>query len=287
MSAYLSAAHQLLQKFQAYEIRQIPRTKNSHADALARLALAINDKIGREVPVEILSQPSTITNEVCTVWYENMWMSPIYAYLTNSTLPPDKSEARKLRYRSARYTVINDVLYKHSYTTPYLKCLTTEHGDYVLREIHSGLCGDHSGSRSLAHKAFRQGYYWPTMHQGANALVKKCDKCQRFGNVPHIHAEPLTPIVGPWPFAQWGLDLIGLMPQGKARMEDFIWTNICCRFGIPYAIITDNSRQFDSEVFRQFCTRLKINQFFASPAHPQSNGQVEAIKKIIKKLLKR
>ncbi|CAL2232158.1 unnamed protein product [Prunus armeniaca] len=61
MSAYLSTTHQLLQKFQAYEIRQIHRTENSHADALARLASAINDKIGRKVPVEILSQPSMIT----------------------------------------------------------------------------------------------------------------------------------------------------------------------------------------------------------------------------------
>ncbi|CAL2239171.1 unnamed protein product [Prunus armeniaca] len=314
MSAYLSAAHQLLQKFQAYEIRQIPRFENSHADALSRLASAINDRIGRKVPVEILSQPSTTAAEVCTVRYEDTWMSLIYAYLKTGTLPTDKSQARKLRYRSARYTVINDVLYKRGYTTPYLKCLTKEQGDYILREVHSGICGDHSGSRSLAHKVFRQGYFWPTLHQDANTLVKKCDKCQRFGSVPHIPAEPLSPIVSPWPFAQWGLDLIGPMPEGKgqvkyavvavdyftkwveakelatitaARIEDFVWTNICCRFGIPYAIVTDNGRQFDSEVFRQFCKRLKINLFFASPAHPQSNGQVEAMNKIVKKLLKR
>ncbi|CAL9010974.1 unnamed protein product [Prunus brigantina] len=271
-------------------IRQIPRSENSHADALSRLASAINDKIGRKVPVEILSQPSTTITEVCTVRYEDTWMSPIYAFLTNGTLPTDKSQARKIRYRSARYTIINDVLYKRGYTTPYLKCLTKEQGDYILREVHSGVCGDHSGSRSLAHK------------------------CQRFGNIPHIPAEPLSPIVSPWPFAQWGLDLIGPMPEGKgqvkyavvavdyftkwveakalatitaARVEDFVWTDICCRYGIPYAIITDNGRQFDSELFRGFCTRLKINLFFASPAHPQSNGQVEAMNKIVKKLLKR
>ncbi|CAL9012268.1 unnamed protein product, partial [Prunus brigantina] len=306
MSAYLSAAHQLLHKFQAYEIRQIPRSENSHADALSRLASAINDKIGRKVPVEILSQPSTTTTEVCTVRYENTWMSPIYAFLIDGTLSTDKSQARKLQYRSARYTVINDVLYKRGYTTPYLKCLTKEQGDYILREVHSGVCGDHSGSRSLAHKVFRQGYFWPTLHQDANVLVKKCDKCQRFGNIPHIPAEPLSPIVIPWPFAQWGLDLIGPMPEGKgqvkyvvvavdyftkwveakalatitaARVEDFVWTDICCRFGIAYAIIADNGRQFDSEVFRGFCTRLKINLFFVSPAHPQSNVQVEAMNK--------
>ncbi|XP_016648970.1 PREDICTED: uncharacterized protein LOC107880923 [Prunus mume] len=99
MSSYLSAAHQLLQRFQAYEIQQIPSTK---------------------------------TAEACTVRYEDTWMSPIYALLTNGTLPTDKSQARKLRYRSARYTVIDDVLYKRGYTTSYLKCLTKEQGDYVL-----------------------------------------------------------------------------------------------------------------------------------------------------------
>ncbi|CAL2231351.1 unnamed protein product [Prunus armeniaca] len=67
--AYLSATHQLLQKFWAYEIRQIPRTENSHADTLARLAFIINDKIGSKVPAEILDHPSIVTSEVCTVWY--------------------------------------------------------------------------------------------------------------------------------------------------------------------------------------------------------------------------
>ncbi|XP_020413816.1 uncharacterized protein LOC109947629 [Prunus persica] len=98
MHAYLSSTHQLLQSFRAYEIKQIPRTENSHADALARLASAINDKIGRKVPVEILAQPSTVAFETCTVRYEDTWMSPIYSYLTNGTLPEDKARARKLRY---------------------------------------------------------------------------------------------------------------------------------------------------------------------------------------------
>ncbi|XP_020426564.1 uncharacterized protein LOC109950835 [Prunus persica] len=98
MIAYLSTTNRLLEAFQAYEIRQIPRTENSHADALARLASAINDKVGRKVLVEILSQASTATSEVCTVRYENTWMSPIYGFLTNGTLPSDKSQARKLWY---------------------------------------------------------------------------------------------------------------------------------------------------------------------------------------------
>ncbi|RVX18478.1 Retrovirus-related Pol polyprotein from transposon 17.6 [Vitis vinifera] len=55
-------------------------------------------------------------------------------------------------------------------------------GLYVLAELHEGVCGNHSGGRSLAHRAHSQGYYWPTMKKDAAAYVKKCDKCQ---SMPH------------------------------------------------------------------------------------------------------
>lgn len=172
MLAYRSAAHQQLQKFSTYEIRQIPRAENSHVDALTTLASVIDNKIGRQVPVEILTQPSAVDSAVCAVWYAT-WMSPIFSYLTNRIVPDNKAQAWKILYQSVRYTAINDVLYKRDYTTPYLKCITPEQGDYILREIHEGVCGDHSSSHSLAHRAFRQCYFWPTMHRDAITLVKK------------------------------------------------------------------------------------------------------------------
>ncbi|KAM2139646.1 hypothetical protein ACFX1Q_011526 [Malus domestica] len=75
-------------------------------------------------------------------------------------------------------------------------------------------------------------------------------------------------------------------PLLRQKIEDFVWKNIPCRFGIPYAIVIDNGRQFDNNKFRMFCSKFNINLCFASPAHPQSNGQVEAINKIIKRTLK-
>ncbi|XP_021809627.1 uncharacterized protein K02A2.6-like [Prunus avium] len=72
-----------------------------------------------------------------------------------------------------------------------------------------------------------------------------------------------------------------------ARVEHFVWKNIICRFGLPNAIITDNGKQFDSTQFWHLYHRFNINLFFSSPAHPQSNGQVEAINKIIKRTLKK
>ncbi|CAL2260077.1 unnamed protein product [Prunus armeniaca] len=313
MTAYLQHTHHLLTTFNAYLIGQVPRSENSHADALARLASAMEQGIGQNIHIEFLDQPSTRAPLICVIDQSPTWMDPITQFLQNQTLPADPAEARRVRYRSARYLIINGALYKRGFSLPYLQCLTPEEGTYVLREIHEGICGNHSGAHSLAHKIIRQGYFWPSLHTDAQTFTQKCDKCQRFANIPQLPAEPLTAMVSPWPFAQWGLDLIGPMPEGKgqvkyavvavdyftkwaeaealatitaARIETFVWQNIVCRFGIPNTIVTDNGQQFDNAKFKQFCSNLKIKLCFASPAHPQSNGQVEAVNKIIKKTLK-
>ncbi|KAI5344677.1 hypothetical protein L3X38_012554 [Prunus dulcis] len=253
MTAYLQHARHLLATFHAHSIRQVPRSENSHADALARLASALEQGTGRHIHIEFLAQPSTQAPLICTIDHSPTWMDPILQFLQNQTLPADPAEARRVRHRSARYLVINGSLYKRGFSLPYLRCLTPEEGHYVLREIHEGICGNHSGARSLAHKAIRQGYFWPSLHTDAQAFTQKCDKCQRFANIPQLPAEPLTAMVSPWPFAQWGLDLIGPMPEGKgqvkyavvavdyfskwaeaealatitaARIESFVWQNI-------------------------------------------------------------
>ena len=55
--------------------------------------------------------------------------------------------------------LIKDVLYKRGFSRPYLRCLGTEEADYVMREVHEGICENYSGSRSLVHKLVRAGYY--------------------------------------------------------------------------------------------------------------------------------
>ncbi|XP_074327344.1 uncharacterized protein LOC141665262 [Apium graveolens] len=58
------------------------------------------------------------------------------------------------------------------------------------------------------------------------------------------------------------------------------------QFGIPYKLISDNGKQFDSKKLRKLCEYLNIKKDFAAVYHPLSNGQTEAIKKIIKHTLK-
>ena len=103
--------------------------------------------------------------------------------MKNGVLPDEKEVARKLKVQATRFVLIKDILYKRGFSRPYLRCLGNEKADYVMREVHEGICGNHSGSRSLVHKLVQARYYWPTMQKDVEAYVKTCDKCQRFSNI--------------------------------------------------------------------------------------------------------
>ena len=90
-------------------------------------------------------------------------MAPIVSYLKDRKLSERKDEARKLRLRAARYVLMDEVLYKRGFSQPYLSCLVLDEANYVLREVHEGACGNHSGARSLIHKVVCAGYYGPTV----------------------------------------------------------------------------------------------------------------------------
>ncbi|XP_022030630.1 uncharacterized protein LOC110931552 [Helianthus annuus] len=64
-------------------------------------------------------------------------------------------------------------------------------------------------------------------------------------------------------------------------VKRFIWEQIICRFGLPLRIITDNSTNFAADDLERWFKELHIEHTFSSVAHPQGNGQVEAINKSI------
>ncbi|KAL6335872.1 hypothetical protein AAG906_003497 [Vitis piasezkii] len=129
------------------------------------------------------------------------WTHEIGNYLWTGYLPEDSKHAHKVRVQATRFTLIEDCLYRRSFEGPYLRCLDSTEAQYVLAELHEGVCGNHVEGRSLAHCAHSQGYYWPTMKQDAKAYVRKCDKCQRHAPIPRMASEVLNPITSPLAFA--------------------------------------------------------------------------------------
>ena len=151
------------------------------------------------------------------------WTVPYLAYMTRGELPEDESLARQITRRSKSMVIINGELHHRSVTGAFQRCVSSEEGQEILREIHEGDCGHHAGSKSLVAKAFRHGFYWLTAHADAEDLVSKCDGCQKFSRCAHVPAQELRMIPITWPFAVWGLDMVGLSKGPRIRRPTSWW----------------------------------------------------------------
>ena len=94
-----------------------------------------------------------------TIQSESNWMTRILSFLQDGRLPQDVEEVRKVRKRAARFTILNDNLYKRDFSMPYLKCVNKEEAKYILEEIHERIYRDHLSPRSLISKVIRTCYF--------------------------------------------------------------------------------------------------------------------------------
>ena len=121
MEQYLKKVRQMIGKFEAVEVIQIPREENSRADILAKMAAVAYPKMPKSIPLEVKSSPSIEQNlEVMQIEHKCSWMDPIISYIRDGVLPPDKLRARKIIAQASRNTMIDGVLYRRRYTLPFL-----------------------------------------------------------------------------------------------------------------------------------------------------------------------
>ncbi|KAL2226893.1 UNVERIFIED_CONTAM: Retrovirus-related Pol polyprotein from transposon [Sesamum indicum] len=241
---------------------EVPRAENDKADALSKFGAAMDGIGDRKITALVRGRPSIAGGpEVQTVAEPKSWKDEIAKYLKDGTLPADPIAAKRVKFRATRFTMLSGQLYKRTVDGPLLKCLDEERALYVMREIHEGSCGNHSGARSLAQKIIRQGFYWPTVAKDSKELVKKCESCQKYASLIHQPATPVEPIKIACPFDQWGIDIVGSFPPAPAQKKfiivaveyftkwveaeavakisekeviNFIWKNIICRGPMAY-----------------------------------------------------
>ncbi|GKV45238.1 hypothetical protein SLEP1_g52347 [Rubroshorea leprosula] len=159
-------------------------------------------------------------------------------------MPADKQEEMRLRKKASWYTLVNDVLYKRSFSLPLLRCLNPYEAEYALWEVHESVCGSHIGP-------FMKGV----------------------GSVTHL-------IVGVNYFTKW-VEIRPLSSLTSKKVEDFVFSSIICRYGIPNQIVADNGTQFNCSSFRDFCSSYGIKLQFILVYHPESNWMVESVNKVI------
>ncbi|XP_012838229.1 PREDICTED: uncharacterized protein LOC105958770 [Erythranthe guttata] len=307
MNSYCEMARALMKEFEEVDLKQIPREENMKADFLAKIGSMDMGCESRKIQI-IVGEPSLkVGHEILGMTGVQDWRTEIKNHLRGKSQGSSR-EITRLNQQAKHFCLDGDILYKRGYTRPHLRCLDMREGQYVLREIHEGCCGDHAGGRALITRVLRSGYFWQTMRKDTMQFVQKCNKCQRHGPLIHVPGEDMTIITSPHPFVQWGIDIVGPLPLASgqrkflvvavdyfskwveavavAKITDteimkFLWQNICCRYGLPKNIISDNGTQFNSKKIREWCEGLGIKQRFAAVAHPQANGQVEVINRIL------
>ncbi|GJR64122.1 reverse transcriptase domain-containing protein [Tanacetum coccineum] len=223
----------------------VPRSKNKKADTLSKIASTSFAHLSKQVLVKELKEKSINEAKLLVIVEEEgeTWMTPIHEYIPGGILP-----------------VVNGILFKKSFLGPWLRCVRPLQANYVLREIHKGSYSMHAGTRSVVSKAFQIGYYWPTMHKDARALIWACKDCQENRPIPRNPQQKLNPITSPWPFYKWGMTC-----RPFPKVPDF---------GLLGEIISDNGKQFRDNPFKDWCEKLCIRQRFASVKHPQTNGDL-------------
>ncbi|KAL0445060.1 UNVERIFIED_CONTAM: hypothetical protein Slati_2228700 [Sesamum latifolium] len=159
MIQYLQQIKELRTSFDQFQIIQIPREENLKADCLSKLASALEDCRTRHITTQYLPKARSLL-AVQPITTRVDWRTPITKWIEEGHLPDNWWEAARLKTRATRFLVQTGILYKRSYTHPLLRCLSTEEGAHVLQEIHSGCCGAHAGTSTLANKALRAGYFW-------------------------------------------------------------------------------------------------------------------------------
>ncbi|CAM8970974.1 unnamed protein product [Rhodiola kirilowii] len=295
----------LLQEFDV-EIRDKKGIENTVADHLSRIVREREEgHITETFPDELLY---AISNKV-------PWYAPIVNYLVGGIFPSSftKAQGMKLKHDARFYLWDDPYLWKIGADQLLRRCIPDNEVDSVLSFCHEFACGGHFGPRRTARKILDRGFFWPSIFRDAYEKCRKCDRCQRVGNVTARNEMPQVPILVNDVFDIWGIDFMGHFPisrgntyilvavdyvskwvEAKATKSDdaktvvdFLRSNIFCRYGVPKAIISDQGTHFCNRMMATTLKHYHVHHRTSTAYHPQTNGQAEISNREIKGILEK
>ncbi|XP_027158374.1 uncharacterized protein LOC113759995 [Coffea eugenioides] len=151
----------LANKFKSLEFRHIPRAQNVFAGVLATLSSMIQHLD------ELVIEPSQIQLQEkpahCLVMKKSSdsrpWYNDIKKFLKIRSYPPGANMTAKsfLHKLSSKFFLNGEVVYKRTSDLGLLKCVDEDEADYLMKEVHSGVCGSQMKGHLLAKKIMRTG----------------------------------------------------------------------------------------------------------------------------------
>ena len=167
-----------------------------------------------------------------------------------------------------------------------------------------------SGHQGVSRTTFRmkEKYYWYGMTKDIDKYVTSCNICNQNKKSPRASKSPMTTYHAGAPMERVHIDFLGPLPKTKHGNQYILmivdqftkWVEIIpttcqtaeetarnivnhffCRFGVPFQILSDQGRNFESELFAALCKALQIHKTRTTPYRPSANGQAERYNRTI------
>ena len=215
----------------------------------------------------------------------------------------DSSEVKSFLRNRKSLKLVKDVLYRKSYSdnSTSKKTLWQLVVPKLFRERALLGCHDDVGHQGILRtlSLLRERFYWPGMQEEATQHVLKCSRCLRRKTPPQV--APLQPILVTQPLELVHMDYLSLEPS-KGNIENvlaitdhftryalaypsktqtaqatarILWDNFICHYGFPEKFISDQGRNFESDLIKELCKIAGVKKVHTTPYHPQGNGQCE------------
>lgn len=166
----------------------------------------------------------------------------------------------------------------------------------VLQGCHDQM-GHQGKDRTL--NLLRERFFWPRMFKVTEEYIAGCTKCLKRKAKPHV--APLKPILVSKPMELVHMDFLSIEPS-KGNIENvlvitdhftryaqafpsktqtakatakILWENFIVHYGFPESFISDQGRNFESELISELCAIAGVDKVHTTPYHPMTNGMCE------------
>ena len=215
----------------------------------------------------------------------------------------DSTEIKSFLRNKKSLKLVKDVLYRKSYSdnSTTKKTLWQLIVPKLFRERALSGCHDDVGHQGILRtlSLLRERFYWPGMQEEATQHVMHCSRCLRRKTPPQV--APLQPILVTQPLELVHMNYLSLEPS-KGNIENvlvitdhftryalaypsktqsaqatarILWDNFICHYGFPEKFISDQGRNFESDLIKELCKIAGVKKVHTTPYHPQGNGQCE------------
>ena len=303
-----------------FEIHYLPGHLNTKADVLSRIphsTQSATDFITGTNAITTTSQTEWTRSQIRAAQLTDNRIRPIIDVIKGKS-PQNSLKVGRISLDEF-FLSSDDILYHVTIDPAYKTRQRTEElvvpssmRHYVLKTSHDSLSSGHLGITQTYDKIRRQ-FYWYGMYGDIKRYVMSCKSCfernsHRYREKPPLQrftafTEPLDTvsldIVGPFTttysgnryiltimdeFTKWP-ELFAIPDQTAETISKIFVKEIICRHGTPRTILTDQGRNFTSNLLRSICDQLNIRKIQTSAYHPQSNARVERANSMIAQIL--